>query len=74
MAGFTSGEGCFFVKINKGGNKVGIGVQLVFQVAQHIRDEELMKSLVTSVVGVILFLVIKNEGIFNVQNLTIIIK
>jgi LAGLIDADG endonuclease len=37
----------FFVKINKGRNKVGIGVQLVFQVAQHIRDEELMKSLVT---------------------------
>jgi len=47
VAGFTSGEGCFFVKITKGRNKVGMGIQLVFQVAQHIRDEELIKSLVT---------------------------
>lgn len=47
MAGFVSGEGCFFIKINKGRNKVGVGVQIVFQVAQHIRDEELMKSFVT---------------------------
>lgn len=47
MAGFTSGEGCFFVKIKKGKNKVGVGVQLVFQVSQHTRDEELMKSFVT---------------------------
>jgi hypothetical protein len=37
----------FFVKINKGRNKAGVGVQLVFQVAQHIRDEELLKSFVT---------------------------
>ena len=47
MAGFTTGEGCFFVKILKGRNKFGFGVQIVFQVTQHIRDEELIKSLVT---------------------------
>lgn len=47
MAGFITGEGTFFVKINKGRNRVGIGVQIVFQVAQHIRDEELMKSFVS---------------------------
>lgn len=46
MAGFTTGEGCFFVKITKDRNRAGVGVQLVFQVAQHIRDEELMKSFV----------------------------
>lgn len=53
MAGFISGEGMFFIKINKGRNKVGVGVQLVFQVSQHTaqrtlrRDEELMKSFVS---------------------------
>ena len=46
MAGFTTGEGCFFVKINKGRNTAGLGVQLVFQVAQHIRDKELLESFV----------------------------
>ena len=46
LAGFTTGEGCFFIKITKDRNRAGIGVQLVFQVAQHIRDEELMKSFV----------------------------
>lgn len=47
MAGFITGEGCFFIKINKGRNKAGIGVQLVFQVSQHIRDQELLKSFET---------------------------
>jgi len=27
MAGFITGEGCFFIKINKGRNKAGVGVQ-----------------------------------------------
>lgn len=44
VAGFTTGEGCFFVKITKGRNRVGIGAQIVFQVTQHIRDEELKFS------------------------------
>ena len=35
------------MKINKGRNRAGAGIQIVFQVVQHIRDEELMKSLVT---------------------------
>lgn len=46
MAGFTTGEGCFFVKVNKGRNRSGIGVQLVFQLAQHLRDELLLESFV----------------------------
>jgi hypothetical protein len=47
MAGFTTGEGCFFVKVNKGRNNTVTGINLVFQVAQHVRDKELMKSFVT---------------------------
>jgi len=47
MSGFITGEGCFFIKVNKGRNKGGIGVHLVFQVTQHKRDEELLKSFVT---------------------------
>jgi hypothetical protein len=37
MAGFITGEGCFFIKITKGRNKAGVGVSLGFQVSQHIR-------------------------------------
>jgi hypothetical protein len=47
LAGFVTGEGTFFVKINKSRNKAGVGVQLVFQVAQHVRDTELLKSFVS---------------------------
>jgi hypothetical protein len=47
MAGFVTGEGCFFIKLTKGRNKAGVGVQLVFQVSQHQRDEELLRSFVT---------------------------
>jgi LAGLIDADG DNA endonuclease family protein len=50
MAGFITGEGCFFIKVNKSRNKAAaslVGVQLVFQVSQHIRDQELLKSFVS---------------------------
>ena len=47
VAGFVTGEGCFFVKILKDRNRFGVGVELIFQVTQHTRDEALMKSLVT---------------------------
>lgn len=46
LAGFTTGEGCFYVKIIKAARKVGERVQLVFQLNQHIRDEELIRSLI----------------------------
>jgi len=36
----------FFYTKNKGRNIAGVGVQLVFQVSQHIRDQELMKSFI----------------------------
>ena len=47
MAGFTTGEGCFFIKTTKGRNKAGVGISLIFQISQHIRDKELLKSFVT---------------------------
>lgn len=47
MAGFITGEGCFFIKVNKNRNKAGVCVQLVFQVSQHMRDQELLKSFVS---------------------------
>lgn len=45
MAGFTSGEGSFFVNIFKSPHhKVGFQIRLEFEIAQHIRDELLMLS------------------------------
>lgn len=43
MAGFITGEGCFFIKVIKGRNKAGVEVKLVFQVYQHVRDEALLR-------------------------------
>lgn len=47
LAGFSSGEACFFIDINKSSNtKVGAQVQLKFVITQHSRDTELLKSLI----------------------------
>lgn len=42
LAGFTSGEGCFYVYINKSFTSAW----LEFRLTQHIRDEKLMNSLI----------------------------
>nr|3QQY_A Chain A, Ribosomal protein 3/homing endonuclease-like protein fusion [Ophiostoma novo-ulmi subsp. americana] len=47
LAGFTSGEGCFFVNLIKSKSKLGVQVQLVFSITQHIKDKNLMNSLIT---------------------------
>ncbi len=48
LAGFTSGEGCFMVKIGKSvSHKSGYRILLEFVLTQHIRDEELMKSIIS---------------------------
>ena len=44
LAGFTSGEGCFYIESN---TKLGISVQLIFQITQHNRDQDLMNSLIS---------------------------
>lgn len=47
LAGFASAEGCFFIGIQKSSTiRVGVNVQLEFQLTQHIRDEALIKSLI----------------------------
>ncbi len=46
VAGFTTGEGCFYIQTKKGRNKVGVGFLLVFQITQHLRDKDLLRSLV----------------------------
>ena len=46
LSGFTSAEGCFYVLITNSNTKIGEKVQLVFQLTQHSRDENLMKSLI----------------------------
>ena len=48
LAGFTSGEGCFFVFVSKSStHALGFRVQLVFQITQHSRDESLIRSLIS---------------------------
>ena len=44
LAGFTSAEGCFMVKIKASKTITGYVVHLGFQLTQHKRDEVLMKS------------------------------
>ena len=47
LAGFASGEGCFFINIfeNKT-SKQGEAVSLIFQLTQHVRDDRLIKSFI----------------------------
>jgi len=48
LTGFTSAEGCFSISILKSTTyKYGKAVILKFQIAQHSRDIELMKTLIT---------------------------
>ena len=47
LAGFVEGEGCFFINIlNKSSHRLGVQVKLAFQITQHSRDEQLIKSLI----------------------------
>lgn len=47
LAGFATGEGCFFIKTTKSSkSKQGVNVQLKFQLTQHTRDESLIRSLI----------------------------
>lgn len=46
LAGFTSGEGCFYIGISSKANS-GVQVQLIFSLTQHNRDEALMNSLIS---------------------------
>lgn len=46
MVGFTSGEGCFSIRITKSlRSKTGFQVQLRFNITQHSIDKVFMNSL-----------------------------
>ena len=47
LAGFTSAEGCFFIKIRESNTKIGYRVELVFQVTQHSPDEKLLRRIIS---------------------------
>ena len=48
LAGFTAGEGSFKVRIYESpASKLGFKVQLIFQITQHNRDTQLIKSLIS---------------------------
>lgn len=47
LAGFTAGEACFHINIFKSkASNSGIAVRLRFQITQHLRDAELISSLI----------------------------
>jgi len=47
FSGFTSGEGCFHVRIkNSTKSKLGVQVSLLFKITQQKRDNELMKNFI----------------------------
>ena len=46
LAGFTSAEGCFHIRIFKSKTNIGEAVLLIFSLAQHSRDEQLIKSFI----------------------------
>lgn len=45
LAGFASGDGCFMICVFKDNTKTGFTVSLKFQITQHSRDIQLIKSL-----------------------------
>ena len=59
LAGFTSAEGSFMVIVRKvSKSKLGNYTQLIFQLAQHNRDTDLMKSIIDYL----------NSGVINQAN------
>jgi len=47
LAGFVSGEGCFYVNIYKSSTKLGESVKLGFSLGLHSRDTTLLKSFIS---------------------------
>lgn len=46
LGGFVSAEGCFIISVTKSKTKIGWAIWLVFQVTQHKRDEQLLRSFI----------------------------
>ena len=71
LAGFISGEGCFFVKIftNTILDRSKVKLQLEFKVTQHSRDEQLMRNLIECLNCGSVFKHSENTVVFKVSNL-----
>lgn len=72
MAGFVSGEGCFFIHTSKSKtHKLGISVALNFFVVQNIRDSYLLASF-AKIFGCGSFNIVEKSGIinFSVRNIS----
>jgi hypothetical protein len=72
LAGFVSGEGCFFIHTSKSKtHKLGISVALNFFVVQNIRDSYLLASF-AKIFGCGSFNIVEKSGIinFSVRNLS----
>ena len=47
LAGFVSGEGCFFIQMASSSTyRTGFQVKLIFQVVQHVKDEALLRNII----------------------------
>jgi len=70
VAGFVTGEGCFFIETSKSKtHKLGISVALNFIITQNIRDSYLMESF-TKIFGCGSLYIVEKTGIviFSVKN------
>ena len=77
LAGFTSGEGSFFIRIIASTtSSLGFIVKLVFKLGQHSREEILIKSFIDyfDCGHVTLWGGQKNEVVFNVTKLSDIVN
>lgn len=76
VAGFISGEGCFFVKTSKSKtHKLGVSVALAFIVTQNLRDFHLLEELINFFgCGTVTVTESSSVGTFNVRNLSYIIN
>ena len=71
LAGFISGEGCFFVKIftYTSLDRSKFKLQLEFKVTQHSRDEQLMKNFIECFNCGSVFKHDENSVVFKVSNI-----
>jgi len=75
IAGFASGDGCFFVSIFKSNkNKIGYVIQLIFKITQHKKDKNLLELIAKFLNCGAVYSHSENAYVFKVANFENIIK
>ena len=75
IAGFASGDGCFFVSIFKSNkNKIGHVIQLIFKITQHKKDKNLLELIAKFLNCGAVYSHSENAYVFKVANFENIIK